>query len=298
STSAAFNGEHHGNQENPEAPVSALWTLCFPTCSGSARPPGSSGSARPSGGTGSGASRPSTAAHSNSSSGSARPNNISGSARPSNCPPLPGNTPKSVSSRPGSISSSGRPNGGSGVGSGRVSTGSGPGRPGYNSAMVPGVSAKPKCTVVSETISSKNFGGKSSNGQINGVRPTPPPGHRPMIQPPGPPRPPITIAYKRRIEDDDEYDSEMEDFIDDGGDCQDEISKHIREIFGYDRSKYKDESDYALRYMESNFREQQKEEARSLRLGIQEDLEELRREEEELKMKSKKGKPAKKMKTL
>lgn len=87
----------------------------------------------------------------------------------------------------------------------------------------------------------------------------------------------------------------MDDFIDDGGECQDEISKHIREIFGYDRTKYRDESDYALRYMESTFREQQKEEARSLRLGIQEDLEELQREEEELKRKAKQLKAAKKM---
>ncbi|RLW10357.1 hypothetical protein DV515_00002459 [Chloebia gouldiae] len=99
-------------------------------------------------------------------------------------------------------------------------------------------------------------------------------------------RPPI--SYKRQIEDDDdddEYDSEMDDFIEDEGEPQEEISKHIREIFGYDRKRYKDESDYALRYMESSWREQQKEEARSLRLGVQEDLEELRREEEELKRK-------------
>lgn len=50
--------------------------------------------------------------------------------------------------------------------------------------------------------------------------------------------PPITSAYKRRYDDDeDEDDPEMDDFIDDGGDDQDEISKHIREIFGYDRSR-------------------------------------------------------------
>lgn len=84
----------------------------------------------------------------------------------------------------------------------------------------------------------------------------------------------------------------MEDFIDDEGEGQDEISKHIREIFGYDRSRwvlhqfevqalflvlfmlqykcvmhfcdlrYKDESDYALKFMESSWKEQQKEEAR------------------------------------
>nr|KAF6439120.1 SPT2 chromatin protein domain containing 1 [Molossus molossus] len=30
----------------------------------------------------------------------------------------------------------------------------------------------------------------------------------------------------------------MEDFIEDEGESQEEISKHIREIFGYDRKKY------------------------------------------------------------
>ncbi|CAM2115457.1 unnamed protein product [Caretta caretta] len=124
---------------------------------------------------------------------------------------------------------------------------------------------------------------RPSNAQMNGTRP--PPGHRPVFHPQGLPRPSLPpISYKRQIEDDEEYDSEMDDFIDDEGQPQEEISKHIREIFGYDRNKYKDESDYALRYMESSWKEQQKEEARSLRLGVQEDLEELRREEEELKL--------------
>lgn len=54
----------------------------------------------------------------------------------------------------------------------------------------------------------------------------------------GPMLPPITSAYKRKYDDDeDEDDPEMDDFIDDGGEDQDEISKHIREIFGYDRSR-------------------------------------------------------------
>ncbi|KAK9410064.1 protein SPT2 like [Crotalus adamanteus] len=135
---------------------------------------------------------------------------------------------------------------------------------------------------------------RSEKPKMNGMRPFP--NHRPGIPPQGFPRPslpPITSSYKRKFEDEDEYDSEMEDFIDDEGEPQEEISKHIREIFGYDRSKYKDESDYALRYMESTWKEQQKEEARSLRLGVQEDLEEQKREEEELKRK----KQTKKLKT-
>lgn len=51
--------------------------------------------------------------------------------------------------------------------------------------------------------------------------------------------PPITIAYKRKYEDEEEeYDPEMDDFIDDGGEEQDEISRHIKEIFGYDRNRW------------------------------------------------------------
>lgn len=164
-------------------------------------------------------------------------------------------------------------------GPGRPVSSLGPGRAVSN----PGLPTKPKCTVVSETISSKNIISRSSNGQINGMKPLLS-GYRSAQ---GPQRLPFPTGYKRPREydddDDDEYDSEMDDFIEDEGEPQEEISKHIREIFGYDRKKYKDESDYALRYMESSWKEQQKEEAKSLRLGMQEDLEEMRREEEELK---------------
>lgn len=43
----------------------------------------------------------------------------------------------------------------------------------------------------------------------------------------------------RIIEDDsDEYDSEMDDFIDDGSDCdQLRISEEIQNIFGYDKNR-------------------------------------------------------------
>ncbi|XP_073898899.1 protein SPT2 homolog isoform X2 [Castor canadensis] len=167
----------------------------------------------------------------------------------------------------------------------------GPGRsvsgsvPAGRTVSISGPPTKPKCTVVSETISSKNIISRSNNGQMNGMRP-PLSGYRSAQ---GPQRLPFPTGYKRQREyeddddDDDEYDSEMDDFIEDEGEPQEEISKHIREIFGYDRKKYKDESDYALRYMESSWKEQQKEEAKSLRLGMQEDLEEMRREEEEMK---------------
>ncbi|KAL5278444.1 SPTY2D1 family protein [Megaselia abdita] len=92
-------------------------------------------------------------------------------------------------------------------------------------------------------------------------------------------------AHKRRIiEDDDseEYDSEMDDFIDDGEDEED-YSKHIRDIFKYDKSKYRDE--YDDEPMESSFAQMQREEAFSKKMGLKEDLEDMRLEEEAKKKK-------------
>ncbi|XP_023575103.1 protein SPT2 homolog [Octodon degus] len=197
--------------------------------------------------------------------------------------------PVSGSGPPGRpVSGPGRPLTGL-VPAARTVTGSGPGRPvsslgSGRTVSSPGPPVRPKCTVVSETISSKNIISRPSNGQMNGMKP-PLSGYRSAQ---GPQRLPFPTGYKRQRdyeeeEEEDEYDSEMDDFIEDEGEPQEEISKHIREIFGYDRKKYKDESDYALRYMESSWKEQQKEEAKSLRLGMQEDLEEMRREEEEMK---------------
>ncbi|XP_041271016.1 protein SPT2 homolog [Onychostruthus taczanowskii] len=257
----------------------------------------STGPGRPGGGSGVGPGRPT----SSSSTGPGRPGSSSGVGlkRPGGSlgtgPGRPGSSTNIGPGRPGSSlgTGPGRPGISPSTGAKRPgsSLGAGPGRPGISTSAGsarpgsgPGTAVKPKCTVVSETISSKNLVTRPSNGQMNGMRPFP--GHRPVLHPQGLGRPPI--SYKRQIEDDDdddEYDSEMDDFIEDEGEPQEEISKHIREIFGYDRKRYKDESDYALRYMESSWREQQKEEARSLRLGVQEDLEELRREEEELKRK-------------
>uniref|UniRef100_A0A8C3C471 Protein SPT2 homolog n=1 Tax=Cairina moschata TaxID=8855 RepID=A0A8C3C471_CAIMO len=250
------------------------------------RPGSSSGAGlgRPGGSVGSGPGRPG----SSTNTGPGRPGSSTGTG-----PGRPGVGPSTGPGRPGSGlgTGPGRPGVSPSMGPGRPgsSSGTGPGRPGVSPNPAPGrpglgTAVKPKCTVVSETISSKNLVTRPSNGQINGMRPLQ--GHRPMFRSQGIGRPPI--GYKRQIDDDDdddEYDSEMDDFIEDEGEPQEEISKHIREIFGYDRKRYKDESDYALRYMESSWREQQKEEARSLRLGVQEDLEELRREEEELKRK-------------
>ncbi|XP_067902278.1 protein SPT2 homolog [Heterodontus francisci] len=250
-----------------------------------------------------------------SSSGQPRSSNLgqqksggvinSGTSRPSSAGGVGPTRPKDMSnlgpSRHSNTSSSGSVQSKNMSASGSVRSGvSGSVRPGNSSAPIPGrhgsipstgagrpgsgVVQKPKCTVVAETISSKNFPSRPSNGQMSHMR-SAPPGNRPMARPLAPARPPVPISYQRRLYDDEDYDSEMDDFIDDAGESQDEISKHIKAIFGYDRNKYKDESDYALRYMESSWKEQQKEEAKSLQLGILEDAEEMRKEEEELKRK-------------
>ncbi|NXL53014.1 SPT2 protein, partial [Podilymbus podiceps] len=232
--------------------------------------PGSSSSTntglgRPGSSLGTGLGRPGRPGTS-TNAGPGRPGSSSGTGpgrpgvSPSTGPGRPGSSLGAGPGRPGISPSTGakRPGSSLGAGPGRpgISPSAGPGRPGSGL----GTTVKPKCTVVSETISSKNLVTRPSNGQINGMRPFQ--GHRPGLHPQGLGRPPI--SYKRQIEDDDddEYDSEMDDFIEDEGEPQEEISKHIREIFGYDRKRYKDESDYALRYMESSWREQQKEEAR------------------------------------
>lgn len=251
-------------------------------------------------------------------------------ARPAGSPQKKSDVRPGVSGvRPQGAGQSRPANGGPGLGRPVNSVGGGPGTP--------------RCTVVSETISSKNMAGskmgvaprpgltQKPGGQSRrpgmpprpgvpprpdmqqrpgmpprpdmqqrpGVQPRPGMPPRPGVQPrlgvppramnrpPGPVLPPITSAYKRKIEDEeDEYDSEMDDFIDDGDDEQEEVSRHIKEIFGYDRTKYKEESDYALRFMESSWKDMQKEESRSLRMAVQEDLEEERKEEEEMKRKN------------
>uniref|UniRef100_A0A6B2EH94 Protein SPT2 homolog n=1 Tax=Phlebotomus kandelakii TaxID=1109342 RepID=A0A6B2EH94_9DIPT len=93
-----------------------------------------------------------------------------------------------------------------------------------------------------------------------------------------------------RIEDDDsEYDSEMDDFIDDGPEEADSYSRHIQEIFGYDKSRYRDEQEDD-KNMESTFAQQMREEFISKKIGIMEDLEDMRQEEleKQQKLKSKK----------
>lgn len=94
-----------------------------------------------------------------------------------------------------------------------------------------------------------------------------------------------SVNKKRILDDSDEseYDSEMDDFIDDD-EPELDYSRHIRDIFGYDKSRYRDE-DYDSDNMESNFAQQQREEFISKKIGIMEDLEDMRLEEEEKKQK-------------
>lgn len=40
------------------------------------------------------------------------------------------------------------------------------------------------------------------------------------------------------MESDEEEDSELDDFIDDGPDDTEDYSKHIQDIFGYNRNRY------------------------------------------------------------
>ncbi|XP_063923208.1 protein SPT2 homolog [Zophobas morio] len=94
------------------------------------------------------------------------------------------------------------------------------------------------------------------------------------------------INNKRRIMDDDEdYDSEMDDFIDDGPEESEDYSKYISEIFGYDKSRYRNVDD-DIDNMESTFAQQMREEVISTKIGIMEDLEDMRQEEEEKRQKA------------
>lgn len=98
-------------------------------------------------------------------------------------------------------------------------------------------------------------------------------------------RPMKGLPMKRRIESDEEMDSDMDDFIDDGpvGEHMD-YSEHIREIFGYDKRRYLEDPDDDDEAMESSFTQQMKEEAKSTRAGLLEDLEDIRREQQEKRL--------------
>lgn len=87
--------------------------------------------------------------------------------------------------------------------------------------------------------------------------------------------------------DEEEEDSELDDFIDDGPEECEDYSKHIQDIFGYNRNRYtpkkvftknsgmtitsfyryRIESDDDDECMESNFAQQMKEERISTKIG-------------------------------
>lgn len=79
-------------------------------------------------------------------------------------------------------------------------------------------------------------------------------------------------------DDEDEYDSEMDDFIDDGPENENNVSGYIKEIFGYDKHRFRDEV-FDDREMESSFAQQMREEYISKKVGQMEDLEDMRQEE-------------------
>lgn len=79
----------------------------------------------------------------------------------------------------------------------------------------------------------------------------------------------------------------MDDFIDDGPtEGGEDYSKYISEIFGYDKNKYRHLDDDDDAGMESNFAQQLKEEFVSTKIGIMEDLEDIRQEALEKKRKA------------
>ncbi|KAK8738597.1 hypothetical protein OTU49_003957 [Cherax quadricarinatus] len=117
---------------------------------------------------------------------------------------------------------------------------------------------------------------------------------RDVPPPSAPKRPTYNPTPKMRIESDsEEYDSEMDDFIDDG-DQEVDFSSEIRRMFGYDRRKYQDDDD-DCDDMEASFSQVQKEERISAKIGLKEDLEDIQREEEEKKRKMMRMKQLKKI---
>ncbi|KAF6021822.1 hypothetical protein EB796_019863 [Bugula neritina] len=86
----------------------------------------------------------------------------------------------------------------------------------------------------------------------------------------------------RYIDSEDE-DDDLDDFIADDDDDMD-YSSHIRDIFGYDKSRYRDE-DFDDRSMVAGFADIMKEEVRSARIGREEDLKDIELEEMEKKRK-------------
>lgn len=128
----------------------------------------------------------------------------------------------------------------------------------------------------------KHVSSLKKNGHVDGGRQFPPGDVKRKMHPDD-----IRRKQKQRVvHSDSEYDSEMDDFIDDGEENMD-YSRHIKEIFGYDKSKYRDIDDDDDPTMESSFARQQREEYISKKIGIMEDLEDMKLEAMEKKKKKK-----------
>uniref|UniRef100_A0A182NAE1 Protein SPT2 homolog n=1 Tax=Anopheles dirus TaxID=7168 RepID=A0A182NAE1_9DIPT len=136
-------------------------------------------------------------------------------------------------------------------------------------------------------------GNSSASGSVK-TRQFPPPDmmkRRPAAVAP-PARAPAAKKGRRVIDSDsEEYDSEMDDFIDDE-DTGEDYSSAIKAIFGYDKSRYRNDQydDHDDYNMESSYAQQMREEYISKKIGIMEDLEDMRMEEEEKRRKMDKKK--------
>lgn len=100
-----------------------------------------------------------------------------------------------------------------------------------------------------------------------------------------PPLDPRSRRYNEYDDEDEDEDEDMDDFIDD--DVQEnesaDVSRTIREVFGYDKRRYADFDDDDIE--EASYAQIQKEERRSERLGKLEDAQDMRLEAEHKKRK-------------
>ena len=142
----------------------------------------------------------------------------------------------------------------------------------------------------STSSGSKASSSKSSTGS-SGYKSSSSSSKRPRSRSPSPVGYRSSKSYNRIDSDysEDEYD-EDDDFIDDS-EATFNVSAEIGKIFGYDKRKYAGIDEEDDRSMEVNsYASVMKEEARSARIGKQEDLEDMRREEEEKRRKKMKKK--------
>ena len=94
-------------------------------------------------------------------------------------------------------------------------------------------------------------------------------------------------------DDEDEYDEDMDEFIDDTEEAPETVSSYIKEIFGYDRNRFRDRCEDTSN-MESSYGDIQKEEAKSLRIArLEDEVEKLKESYELQQMQQRKKKKLK-----